>query len=221
MNIVESKLKQANSLRSLNSIHSNNLRQVKIPDGSELVYLKSNTVHKTNAIEVYYQCGIQSSRENALVELFCQVISESSFNVLRTQEQLGYIVASGVRNFGGVQGVRLIVQSDKSPAYLDERIENFLLLTKDTIEKMNEDEFKTHVEALALTKLEEPKKMSRQCDLYWNEITSHQYNFDRENIEVEELRKLTIDDLKQFFNVKFFFESFIFKMNFLIVVIIL
>ena len=53
--------------------------------------------------------------------------------------------------------------------------------------------------------------MSRQCDLYWNEITSHQYNFDRENIEVEELRKLTIDDLKQFFNVKYFFELFIFK----------
>jgi len=50
--------------------------------------------------------------------------------VLRTQEQLGYIVASGVRNFGGAQGVRLIVQSDKSPAFLDERIENFLRITR-------------------------------------------------------------------------------------------
>ena len=44
---------------------------------------------------------------------------------------------------------------------------------------MTDDEFKTHVEALALSKLEEPKKMSRQCDIYFNEITSHQYNFDR------------------------------------------
>ena len=44
---------------------------------------------------------------------------------------------------------------------------------------MTDDEFKTHVDALILTKLEEPKKMSKQCDIYWNEITSHQYNFDR------------------------------------------
>lgn len=155
------------------------MRQVRLPDGCNSVFLKENTVHKTNAIEVYYQCGEQSTHQNALVELFCQVISESSFNVLRTQEQLGYIVASGVRNFGGVQGVRIIVQSDKSPSYLDERIENFIKITKETIDKMTDDEFKLHVDALALTKLEEPKKMSRQCDLYWNEITSHQYNFDR------------------------------------------
>ena len=87
-------------------------------------------MHKTTSVECYYQCGVQSTRDNAIVELFCQVINESSFNVLRTQEQLGYIVASGVRNFGGAQGVRLIVQSDKSPAFLDERIENFLRITR-------------------------------------------------------------------------------------------
>ncbi len=90
-------------------------------------------IHKTVGIEVYYQCGLQSTRNNSLVELFCQVINEASFNVLRTQEQLGYIVASGVRNFGGAQGIRLIIQSDRPPTYLDERIENFLNLTKVSI----------------------------------------------------------------------------------------
>ena len=136
-------------------------------------------VHKTNAIEVYYQCGARSSKENATVELFCQVIGEASFNVLRTQEQLGYIVASGVRGYGGVCGVRVIVQSDKSPAYLDERIENFIQITKETIGKMSDEEFKTHVDALVLTKLEEPKKMSKQCDIYWSEISTHRFDFDR------------------------------------------
>ena len=43
---------------------------------------------------------------------------------------MGYIVASAVKNFGGSKGVRLIVQSDKSPAFLDERIENFLRITR-------------------------------------------------------------------------------------------
>jgi hypothetical protein len=27
--------------------------------------------------------------------------------------------------------------------------------------------------------LEEPKKISKQADVYWNEIISHQFNFER------------------------------------------
>lgn len=129
---MEHKLQSFNQfgLLPLEKVYLNNFRQVKLPDGESHVYLKNNTVHQTCGIEVYYQCGKQNIRDNALVELFCQVINESSFNVLRTKEQLGYIVASGVRTFGGVQGVRLIIQSDKSPIYLDERIENFIKLTQ-------------------------------------------------------------------------------------------
>ena len=108
LQIVEDKLKSTSlikctKLRPLEKVYLNNLRQVKLPEGCDLVYLKPNTIHKTNAIEVYYQCGTQSTRDNALVELFCQVISESSFNVLRTQEQLGELDWSPKSNssFGG------------------------------------------------------------------------------------------------------------------------
>lgn len=127
--MVENKL-TANNAKSLEKIYLKNFRQFKLPEGQSHVFTKNNLVHKTAGIEVYYQCMEQTTRNNALVELFCQVINESSFNILRTQEQLGYIVASGVRNFGGVNGVRLIIQSDRPPNYLDERIENFIKLTQ-------------------------------------------------------------------------------------------
>jgi len=38
----------------------------------------------------------------------------------------GYIVFSGVRRASGVQGLRVIVQSDKSPDYVETRVELFL-----------------------------------------------------------------------------------------------
>jgi len=38
----------------------------------------------------------------------------------------GYIVFSGVRRANGVQGLRVIVQSDKPPDYVETRIELFL-----------------------------------------------------------------------------------------------
>lgn len=46
------------------------------------------------------------------------------------QEQLGYIVMSGIRKSSGVQGLRVIVQSDKHPLYVEERIEAFLAQMK-------------------------------------------------------------------------------------------
>jgi len=38
----------------------------------------------------------------------------------------GYIVFSGVRRSNGVQGLRIIVQSDKLPEYVESRVELFL-----------------------------------------------------------------------------------------------
>ena len=44
----------------------------------------------------------------------------------RTQDQLGYIVFSGVRKANGAKGMRLLVQSTKNLEYVDYRIEKFL-----------------------------------------------------------------------------------------------
>jgi insulysin len=60
------------------------------------------------------------------LELFAQIIQEPCFDILRTKEQLGYIVFSGIRRSNGVQGLRIIVQSDKHPTFVDDRIEEFL-----------------------------------------------------------------------------------------------
>ena len=38
----------------------------------------------------------------------------------------GYIVFSGVRRASGVQGLRIIVQSDREPVYVESRVEAFL-----------------------------------------------------------------------------------------------
>ena len=39
----------------------------------------------------------------------------------------GYIVFSGIRRASGVQGLRVIVQSDRPPTFVDQRIEAFLV----------------------------------------------------------------------------------------------
>lgn len=67
--------------------------------------------------------------------------------------------------------------------------------------KMSEEEFLRHREALAAQRLEKPKQLSTQTNRYWSEITAQQYHFDRANVEVAYLRTLTKDDIIAFYKV--------------------
>eukprot|EP00064_Thunnus_orientalis_P002979 superscaffoldBa00000234_g2987 len=154
-------------------------REVQVPDGGWYVYQQRNEVHNNCGIEIYYQTDMQTTHDNMLLELFCQIISEPCFNTLRTKEQLGYIVFSGPRRANGVQGLRFIIQSEKAPHYLESRVEAFLCTMEKAVEEMSEEAFQKHIQALAIRRLDKPKKLSAECAKYWGEIISQQYNFDR------------------------------------------
>uniref|UniRef100_A0A8D3C1V6 Insulin-degrading enzyme n=1 Tax=Scophthalmus maximus TaxID=52904 RepID=A0A8D3C1V6_SCOMX len=174
-------------------------REVQVPDGGWYVYQQRNEVHNNCGIEIYYQTDMQTTHDNMLLELFCQIISEPCFNTLRTKEQLGYIVFSGPRRANGVQGLRFIIQSEKAPHYLESRVEAFLCTMEKAVEEMNDEAFQKHIQALAIRRLDKPKKLSAECAKYWGEIISQQYNFDRDNIEVGYLKTLTKENVIQFY----------------------
>lgn len=60
-------------------------RELKLEDGCNYVYEVNNGVHKSSCIELYYQCGLQSTENNMLLELIAQIIEEPCYNKLRTQ----------------------------------------------------------------------------------------------------------------------------------------
>ncbi|KAL1122673.1 hypothetical protein AAG570_003000, partial [Ranatra chinensis] len=153
--------------------------------GSNYVFELENDVHKSSCTETYYQCNLQSTRSNMLLELF---------------EQLGYIVFSGIRRSNGVQGLRLIVQSDRHPVYIDQRVEIFLSSMRDYLNDLQDDEFERHKEALAAHRLEKPKQLYARTRMFWSEITTQQYNFDRANIEVACLRTIKKEDILKFYD---------------------
>ena len=62
-------------------------REVELRDLSSL-YVTSNSVHKSSCIVNYYQCGLQNTKQNMLLELFSQIINESCYNQLRTKVSL-------------------------------------------------------------------------------------------------------------------------------------
>ncbi|XP_011877957.1 PREDICTED: insulin-degrading enzyme isoform X2 [Vollenhovia emeryi] len=174
-------------------------REIKLDHGCHFLFEAENKWHKSSCTTVYHPTGLQSTETNMLLELLAQIIAEPCFNILRTKEQLGYIVLSGIRRASGTQGLRIVVQSDKHPQYVEKRIDSFLDSMLEHISTMPEEQFEEHKKALATIRLEKPKMLSSRSTLYWNEIVSQQYNFDRVNIEVAYLKTITQEQLFNFY----------------------
>ncbi|VDN29200.1 unnamed protein product [Gongylonema pulchrum] len=116
-------------------------RFISFVPGCSYVYKACQPTHPNASIDYIMQTGQQDVRENVLLELIVQLISEPAFNQLRTNEQLGnvtksswiffflsgYIVHTGARRNRGVQGVELLIQGQHDPEFMEERIENFLM----------------------------------------------------------------------------------------------
>ncbi|KAH8371843.1 hypothetical protein KR093_009062, partial [Drosophila rubida] len=174
-------------------------REYKLLPGDSYLFEKENEFHMSSCTQLYMQCGAQTDHTNIMVNLVSQVLSEPCYDCLRTKEQLGYIVFSGVRKVNGSNGIRIIVQSAKHPSFVEDRIENFLETYLQIIEDMPQDEFERHKEALIVKKLEKPKNIFQQFSQFYGEIALQTYHFEREEAEVAILRKITKTDFVDYF----------------------
>lgn len=64
---------------------------------------------------------------------------------------------------------------------------------------MSDEEFNRHKEALAVQKLEKPKRLSTLFNKFLNEISLQQYHFDRPEKEVSILRNVTKSELLDYY----------------------
>ena len=106
-----------------------------------------NLNQATSALTYYLHFGsIVDQKLRIVSALLTQILTEPAFSVLRTREQLGYIVscASWLLPGGSENGLRIVVQSEKKPGYLEERVEAFLEEMKIELEEMADEEFESH-----------------------------------------------------------------------------
>lgn len=94
--------------------------------GSNHLFQREHKSHLSSCSAVLFQTGMQGTRQNILVEVLEHIANEPCFNQLRTKEQLGYIVFTGVRRAHGTQGIQFLVQSDRHPVFVQGRIDNYI-----------------------------------------------------------------------------------------------
>ena len=181
-----------------------------LPQGLQAVYARVNTdaTNANSAIQYHLQVETfsfdkqdqQQKETRALTQVLGQILTEPCFNQLRTLEQLGYVVVGGVREDTGTMGIKIVVQSERDPIYLEHRIEHFLRgRLQDLLDNMSQEELNKQIDSLAVKKLERNKNLKDEATKYWTVINAGSFEFDQAQNDVDEMRKVTVEKLREFF----------------------
>lgn len=136
------------------------------------------------------------------------IISNLYFNILRTQEQLGYIVGSKLVHIGDdnnkISGIRFIIQSPvKKSDYLFERTQKFIKYELNNfINKLDYDTFNNYKNGEILT-LSQKFNNLQDMDLYLStQIFNKLYMFDYYEQLINIIKNIELMDIINFFNNK-------------------
>jgi insulysin len=156
-------------------------RALIFPPGGNFVYHKTlkDPANVNHCIEYLLYVGDKSIRTlRAKTLLLDQMTHEPAFDQLRTKEQLGYVVFSGARSTPTTIGYRFIIQSEKTPDYLESRIDSFLTNFLKVIEKMTDSEFESHKRSLITKRMEKLKNLDQESSRLWSYIDSEYFDFE-------------------------------------------
>ena len=142
--------------------------------------------NEANSSLTYYMSIAKAGdrRRGVLTALLAHILSEPAFNILRTREQLGYIVSASHWHMtgGGQTGIGIIVQSERKPEYLEQRVDAFLREMQEKIVAMNDEEFSEHKTALQKQWREAPKNLNEEMNRYWPQIEWGYLDFHRSEL---------------------------------------
>ena len=133
------------------------------------------------------------------LSLLAQILKEPTFDRLRTKEQLGYITNSQATASVGSLSLRILVQSERDPTYVETRIEAFLDWLKEHIETMSEEDFGKHRQALISSKEEKPKNLGDETRRFWHNIGDQFYEFGQRQTDIVNLKSSTKQDVLDLF----------------------
>ncbi|XP_022689260.1 insulin-degrading enzyme-like [Varroa jacobsoni] len=180
-----------------------NLREYHLTEGQTTYFSHTNLVQPAGAVMALYQIGTVDSEDlktSVLNEILCRLIDEPVFNILRTKEQLGYIVSCETKLSYGTLGLFVLVQSNLPSSYVFDRIETFINRTMNQIlNELTSERLDDHKRTLIALKLAKPKTLEEKTRFLWDEVCSKSYLFDRAKLEAAAVGAVTKTDIIDFY----------------------
>ncbi|KAI9676006.1 MAG: Insulinase (Peptidase M16) [Caeruleum heppii] len=177
-------------------------RSLIYPPGASFSHVRTlkDPANVNHCLEYVLYVGDSADRSlRAKLQLFAQMTEEPAFDRLRTKEQLGYIVFSGVRVNATTMGYRVIIQSERPAGYLEERVEAFLQTFGTGLEAMTAEAFEGHRWSLINRRLEKLKNLGEESQRFWTHVATEYFDFDQVDEDVSHIKTLAKADMVEFF----------------------
>jgi len=174
----------------------------KINSLTDITINHPNSDEKSNCITLYYPVGKFIPKEFNLLGLAINILSQPFFDELRTKNQLGYLVRMGQTNVRDEHYIIQKIQSEKPIEIVEEKINTF---NKNITKILESADFDKFMETLKAQLKESDYSLDEKFLRYYPEISLRQYLFNRNDILLENLDKVTKEDLIKF--VKKFINS--------------
>ena len=136
---------------------------------------------EANGAVVYYLAIGDQAEDHLRTRLLLvdHLLKEPTFSVLRTKEQLGYVVQSMIWIRSSTLGFVIRIQSERHPAYVEKRIETFLESYRAEIASMDMEKFKKQRKGLIDKQRQRLENLNEESSRFWYHIASGYYDFTR------------------------------------------
>lgn len=174
-------------------------RVVQLPPKKTFIFRKTNVVETedNNAMMIYYQMGDYRHRRSEL-NFIASYLKQKYFYELRTKQQLGYVVSSGVSYVKGIYGFCMTVQSNhKSADYCRLKTDEFIAATRSAIRQMADSEFDDIVQGM-LSQVRRPySNIYEITSSRLSQISTNMFEYDIRRNKQLEIAALTRDAVVQ------------------------
>ena len=158
---------------------------------------KQNKDDTNNLYSTYFNSGIFNPLNNVKLIMISILMEQPCYDYLRTKKQLGYLVKSGILKNNPYYYLEIKVQSEKSVEEIKKNVDEFIIIFKDILANLNLDDIKQTTKELLEEKI---NSISQYNSKFLNEINYRTYTFNREDILLNQLNKVSKNDIIQYFN---------------------
>jgi len=165
-------------------------------------YLRRLSLEQEDAaVLVYYQGMAQDPASAARILLLHRVIKGPFFYLLRTRDQLGYVVYASPHTVLRRPGLKFLVQSPGlSVAQLRSRIETFLHEEfPPLLAAMSKEEFVQYRNGLINDILEKDNSLNERSHRYFKMLALKHYDFDYQQRLAEQVSRIGKEELQAFY----------------------
>lgn len=153
------------------------------------------------AMLLYLQGADRSFEERARFGLTAQVLRTPYYDDLRTQQQLGYVVAVAPSVLRRTPGLAFVVQSPVSgPGALLHATRTFLDGYRSKLAGMSADELSAYKQGLRSLLLEKDKNLADRSQRYWSDLDVGITSFDSREQIAARIDRIDLPDLMKFYD---------------------